>query len=185
MVALANKDEYTEEHTRRVALRAVQVGEELGLTTARQRSLAVGGLLHDIGKLRCPDEILKKPGPLTDDEYAVVREHAEAGRKLLKELGGFGEPVLRLVQGHHERLDGSGYPYGLREAQLDLDTRILAVCDVYDALRSTRVYRDAWSHERAVALLRGAADTEFDSRCVEALERVLAREHSGDLAVAV
>jgi putative nucleotidyltransferase with HDIG domain len=185
MVALARKDEYTEEHTRRVALRAVQVGEELGLPSPRLRSLAVGGLLHDIGKLRCPDEILKKPGPLSDSEYAVVREHAEAGRRLLKELGGFADPVLRLVQGHHERLDGSGYPYGLRETQLDLDTRILAVCDVYDALRSTRVYREAWTHERAVALLRTAAGTEFDARCVEALERVLGREHSESLAVAV
>jgi HD-GYP domain-containing protein (c-di-GMP phosphodiesterase class II) len=184
MVALAAKDEYTEGHTRRVALRAVQVGEELGIPSPRLRSLAVGGLLHDIGKLRCPDEILKKPGPLTDAEYEVVREHVEAGRKLLKELGGFGDPVLRLVQGHHERLDGSGYPFGLRESQLDLDTRILAVCDVYDALRSTRVYRDAWSHERALAFLRGAAGTEFDVRCVEALERVLGREQA-ELAVAV
>ena len=185
MVALAHKDEYTEEHTRRVALRAVQVGEELGLPSPQLRGLAVGGLLHDIGKLRCPDEILKKPGPLTDAEYAVIRQHAEAGRKLLKELGGFSEPVLRLVQGHHERLNGSGYPYGLRETQLDLDTRILAVCDVYDALRSTRVYREAWTHERAVALLRGAAGTEFDARCVDALERVLGREQSAGLAVAV
>jgi HD-GYP domain-containing protein (c-di-GMP phosphodiesterase class II) len=185
MVALAHKDGYTEGHTRRVALRAVQVGEELGLPSPRLRSLAVGGLLHDIGKLRCPDEILKKPGPLTDDEYAVVRGHAEAGRRLLKELGGFGDQVLRLVQGHHERLDGSGYPRGLRETQLDLDTRILAVCDVYDALRSSRVYRDAWSHERAFGLLRTAAGTEFDTRCVEALERVLGREQSAGLAVAV
>ena len=185
MVALAHKDEYTEEHTRRVALRAVQVGEELGLPSTRLRSLAVGGLLHDIGKLRCPDDILKKPGPLTDDEYAVVREHAEAGRKLLKELGGFGETVLRLVRSHHERLDGSGYPQGLAEHEIDLDTRIMAVCDVYDALRSTRVYREAWSHERAMSLLRGSVVSEFDSRCVEALERVLGREQSAGLALAV
>ena len=185
MVALAQKDEYTEEHTRRVALRAVQVGEELGLPSTRLRSLAVGGLLHDIGKLRCPDEILKKPGPLTDEEYAVVREHAEAGRKLLKELGGFGEPVLRLVRSHHERLDGSGYPQGLEEQEIDLDTRIMAVCDVYDALRSARVYREAWSHERAMALLRSSAETEFDTRCVDALERVLGDESSAGLAVAV
>lgn len=184
MVDLALKDEYTEEHTRRVALRAVQVGEELGVPSPQLRSLAVGGLLHDIGKLRCPDEILKKPGPLTDEEYAVVREHAEAGRRLLKELGGFGDTVLRLVQSHHERLDGSGYPQGLTDAEIDLDTRIMAVCDVYDALRSARVYREAWSHERALALLRtsGAA---FDPRCVAALERVLAREQSLGLAVAV
>lgn len=185
MVALANKDEYTEEHTRRVALRAVQVGEELGLPSPRLRSLAVGGLLHDIGKLRCPDEILKKPGPLTDAEYAVVREHAEAGRKLLKELGGFGDAVLRLVRSHHERLDGSGYPEGLTDPEIGLDTRIMAVCDVYDALLSARVYREAWSHERAMSLLRSAAGDEFDARCVEALEHVLGREQSEDLAVAV
>jgi HD-GYP domain-containing protein (c-di-GMP phosphodiesterase class II) len=185
LVDLAHKDEYTEEHTRRVALRAVQVGEELGLPSIQLRSLAVGGLLHDIGKLRCPDEILKKPAPLTDAEYAVVREHAEAGRRLLKELGGFGDPVLRLVRSHHERLDGTGYPHGLTDAELDLDTRILAVCDVYDALRSARVYREAWPHERAMALLRSAAGTEFDARCVDALERVLGREQSAGLAVAV
>ncbi len=185
LVDLALKDEYTEEHTRRVALRAVQVGEELGLPPPRLRSLAVGGLLHDIGKLRCPDELLKKPGRLTDDEYAVVRQHAEAGRKLLKELGGFGETVLCLVRGHHERLDGSGYPQGLADAEIDLDTRILAVCDVYDALRSARVYREAWSHERAMNLLRTSAGTEFDARCVDALERVLGREQSEGLAVAV
>jgi len=185
LVDLARKDEYTEEHTRRVALRAVQVGEELGLPSPQLRSLAVGGLLHDIGKLRCPDEILKKPAPLTDSEYAVVCEHAEAGRKLLKELGGFGEAVLRLVRSHHERLDGSGYPRGLTDAQLDLDTRILAVCDVYDALRSARVYREAWSHERAMKLLRDSAGEAFDARCVEALERVIGREQSAGLAVAV
>lgn len=185
MVALANKDEYTEEHTRRVALRAVQVGEELGLTSPQLRSLAVGGLLHDIGKLRCPDEILKKPGPLTDAEYEVVREHAEAGRKLLKELGGFGDTVLRLVRSHHERLDGSGYPQGLTDPEIELDTRIMAVCDVYDALLSARVYREAWSHERALNLLRSAAGDEFDGRCVDALERVLGREQSAGLAVAV
>jgi putative nucleotidyltransferase with HDIG domain len=184
MVALAHKDPYTEEHTRRVALRAVQVGEELGLPPPRLRSLAVGGLLHDIGKLRCPDDILKKPGPLTDPEYEIVREHAEAGRKLLRELGGFGDAVLRVVRGHHERLDGTGYPQGVDESGIDLDTRILAVCDVYDALRSTRVYRDAWSHERAVALLHGSGNA-FDPRCVAALERVLARELAGDLEIAV
>ena len=89
------------------------------------------------------------------------------------------------MQSHHERLDGSGYPHGLSESELDLDTRIMAVCDVYDALRSARVYREAWSHERAMNLLRTSVDTEFDARCVEALERVLGREQSAGLAVAV
>jgi HD-GYP domain-containing protein (c-di-GMP phosphodiesterase class II) len=184
-VRLADKDTYTEEHTRRVALRAVQVGEELGLPPGRLRTLAVGGLLHDIGKLSVPDEILKKPGSLEPGEYAVIQRHPEHGKSLLRELGGFADGVLRLVHDHHERLDGTGYPRGLREAELDLDTRILAVCDVYDALISTRVYRAAWSADKALSLLFEQAGSAFDNRCVEALARVLAREPASPLREAV
>ena len=160
-------------------------GDELGLTPERLRDLALGGLLHDIGKLNVPDAILKKPGPLTEDEFVAVKHHVESGSALLSELGGFSSTVHRLVRSHHERLDGSGYPDGARVDDISLDVRILAVCDVYDALLSTRVYREAWSHERAIALLREGANTEFDRRCVEALERVLARERGETFAVAV
>ena len=184
-VRLAEKDAYTEEHTRRVALRAVQVGEELGLPPGRLRGLAVGGLFHDIGKLSVPDSVLKKPGPLDPGEYAIVQGHPDHGRRLLRELGGFAEGILRLVQDHHERLDGSGYPRGLCSDELDLDTRILAVCDVYDALISTRVYRAAWSAEKALGLLYEQAGSAFDSRCVEALVRVLGREAVSPLRTAV
>src|SRR6185436_17015667 len=100
---LAEKDGSTAEHTRRVALRAVQVGEVLGLPPHRLRDLAIGGLLHDIGKLAVPDRILKKPGPLSDEEFAEIKRHPELGRKLLGELGGFEESVRRLVLDHHER----------------------------------------------------------------------------------
>jgi HD-GYP domain-containing protein (c-di-GMP phosphodiesterase class II) len=185
LVALAEKDTYTEEHTRRVALRAVQIGDELGLAPERLRDLALGGLLHDVGKLSVPDEILRKPGPLTEDEFAVVRRHVSSGVALLHELGGFSTTVHQLVGRHHERLDGSGYPDGAQAKELSLDVRILAVCDVYDALISTRVYRGAWSHERAVALLRDGAGVAFDPGCVEALDRILARERGSGLAVAV
>jgi HD domain len=185
LVALADKDTYTEEHTRRVAMRAVQVGDELGLAPERLRKLAMGGLLHDIGKLSLPDEILKKPGALTAAEFELVEEHPERGRRLLRELGGFDEPVLRLVRDHHERLDGSGYPSGAAGEDIDLDTRILMICDVYDALLSRRVYRAAWTHEEAVALLREGAGTVFDPLCVAALERVLAREQPEPLPLAV
>jgi putative nucleotidyltransferase with HDIG domain len=185
LVTLAEKDAYTEEHTRRVALRAVQVGDELGLAPERLRDLAVGGLLHDIGKLSVPDQILKKPGALTESEFAEVRRHVESGDALLHELGGFSATVHRIVRSHHERLDGSGYPDAARSDDMPLDVRILAVCDVYDALLSTRVYREAWSHERAIALLREGADRSFDRRCVDALERVLAKERGDGLAVAV
>ena len=173
MVRLAEKDASTEEHTRRVATLAVELGERLGLSPSRLRSLAIGGLLHDIGKLSVATEILQKPGPLDDDEYAAVKEHPERGSELLSELGGFEPAVRRLVLDHHERLDGSGYPRGLDGAALDLPTRILAVCDVYDALISTRAYRGAWSVEQALSLLRGGAGVEFDARCVDALERLV------------
>jgi len=172
-VRLAAKDTSTEEHTRRVALLAVEIGEQLGLSPARLRSLAIGGLLHDIGKLSVPSGILQKPGPLDDAEFAEIKLHPERGRELLNELGGFDESVERLVLDHHERLDGSGYPRALRAPDLDLETRILAVCDVYDALVSPRVYRAAWTVERALELLHAESGTAFDPRCVAALVRTL------------
>ena len=103
-----------------------------------------------------PLEILHKPGSLTDEEFAEIRRHPESGRRLLEELGGFPETVRSLVSDHHERLDGTGYPRGLKECDLTIETRILAVCDVYDALVSDRVYRSAWTPERALgAAARG------------------------------
>ncbi|HSC92012.1 MAG TPA: HD-GYP domain-containing protein [Gaiellaceae bacterium] len=174
---LAEKDRSTEDHTRRVALLAVRVGEELGLPPHRLRQLAIGGLLHDIGKLAVPDEILKKPGPLDEDEFREIQRHPVQGERLLGELG-FGDKVRRLVLDHHERLDGKGYPRGLGQRTIDLDTKILTVCDVYDALISPRVYRDAFSADEALRLIRSQAGTAFDVRCVGALERVLGRERA-------
>ena len=176
MVRLAEKDTSTEEHTRRVAALAVELGEELGIPAARLRMLAIGGLLHDVGKLSIPDAILQKPGPLDDGEFAVVKQHPERGQELLSELGGFDASVERLVLDHHERLDGAGYPRGLSADDLDLETRILTVCDVYDALVSPRVYRPAWSVDKAIALLHEETGTAFDPRCVEALVRILGRD---------
>jgi putative nucleotidyltransferase with HDIG domain len=172
---LAEKDAYTWEHTRSVALLAVRMGDELGLPPVRLRALAIGALLHDIGKLWVPDTILQKPAALEEAEYEVIQRHPEWGRQLVLELG-FGKQVARLVSDHHERLDGSGYPGGLQAAQLDLETRVLMVCDVFDALLSERVYRDAWTLDRALGLLRAESGTAFDRHCVEALERVVAQE---------
>lgn len=182
-LSLAQKDEYTEEHTRRVALRAVQVGEELGLSPARLRELATGGLVHDIGKLSVPNSILKKPGKLTAEEFAVIKRHPQIGHRMLGDLG-FSASIGRLVLDHHERLDGSGYPRGLTGPAMSLEARILAVCDVYDALVSNRVYRDAFSHEEAMDLLREEAGTKLDRRCVATLCRILSAERVPE-AVAV
>jgi HD-GYP domain-containing protein (c-di-GMP phosphodiesterase class II) len=119
-----------------------------------------------------PLVILRKPGPLDDDEFAAIKRHPADGRRLLEELGGFPEAVRALVSDHHERLDGSGYPRGLQADEMPIETRILAVCDVYDALVSDRVYRTAWTPQRALELLRD--ETQFDRRVVDALERVTA-----------
>jgi putative nucleotidyltransferase with HDIG domain len=172
MVRLAERDTSTEEHTRRVALLAATVADELKLSATARRHLAIGGLLHDIGKLALPLEILQKPASLSDEEFALIRRHPADGRKLLEELGGFPLEVRRLVSDHHERLDGRGYPAGLTAAEMPLQTRILAVCDVYDALVSDRVYRPAWTMERAFQLLREESHA-YDQDVVEALARAL------------
>jgi putative nucleotidyltransferase with HDIG domain len=184
MLSLERKDRSTEQHTRRVALLAVQVGEELRLPPATLRHLAVGGLLHDIGKLSVPEHILQKPGALTDAEFAEIKRHPGAGLELLRELGGFPEQVHRLVHEHHERLDGSGYPRGIDGVEMGIGPRLLAVCDVFDALTSDRCYRDAFSRDKALAMLREEAGTHYDAKCVHALERVVSRsERAGVEAV--
>jgi HD-GYP domain-containing protein (c-di-GMP phosphodiesterase class II) len=183
LMRLGEKDPSTEGHTRRVALLAVAVGEHLGLTGNRLRQLALGGLLHDVGKLSVPNEILNKPGRLTDAEFAEIRRHPGAGRQLLSELGGFSPLVLDLVERHHERLDGGGYPHRLGADQLDIAVRILTVADVYDALTADRVYREAWPAERAFTLLEDEAGQAFDPECVAALREVVALEEPRPSAV--
>lgn len=176
LVRLGEKDPSTEGHTRRVAKLAVAIGEKLGLPEPRLRQLALGGLLHDVGKLSVPNAILNKPGRLTDEEFAVIKRHPGAGRELLNELGGFSPLVLDLVERHHERLDGRGYPGGVPAGELDLAVRILSVADVYDALTADRVYREAWPAERALALLEEETGTAFDPDCVRALAELVASE---------
>ena len=180
MVRLERRDVSTEEHTRRVAFLAARVGEELKLSATSRRHLAVGGLLHDIGKLSVPLEVLNKPGKLSDEEFALIKRHPGDGRKLLEELGGFPHAVLALVSDHHERLDGSGYPHGLDARNMCIETRILAVCDVYDALVSDRVYRAAWSPERAFALLEEESHA-YDPTVVAALRQAVCPGFVADL----
>ncbi len=176
LTRLGEKDPSTEGHTRRVATLAVAIGERLGLPEGRLRQLALGGLLHDVGKLSVPNAILNKPGRLTDEEFTEIRRHPGAGRELLSELGGFSPLVLELVESHHERLDGAGYPNRVPAGELDLAVRILTVADVYDALTADRVYREAWPSERAIGLLEGDSGSAFDPDCVAALRELVAAE---------
>jgi HD-GYP domain-containing protein (c-di-GMP phosphodiesterase class II) len=172
LARLATKDTSTREHTRRVAALAVQVGQEVGLRGGRLRGLAVAALLHDVGKLQVPDAILGKAGPLTPAEFAVIKRHPSDGEALLGHIGGFTSEAP-LVRGHHERLDGSGYPDGLRGDELTLEVRILGVCDVYDALTSERVYRRAYEHSQALAILDRGRGGVFDADVLDALSRVV------------
>jgi HD-GYP domain-containing protein (c-di-GMP phosphodiesterase class II) len=119
-----------------------------------------------------PLEILQKPASLTDEEFAAIKRHPGDGRRLLEELGGFPEAVRGLVSDHHERLDGSGYPRGLDASQMSIETRILAVVDVYDALVSDRVYRAAWTPERAFSLLEDESHA-YDQTVVAALKKTV------------
>jgi putative nucleotidyltransferase with HDIG domain len=158
-------------HSRRVAELAERVGHVFGLDDSRLETLRLGALFHDVGKLRVSKAILAKPSALTPTEWACVRQHADLGAQLARDAG-LRPEVVQLVQQHHERVDGSGYPDNLDADQLDLDVRILAVCDVYDALTSDRPYAPAWPRERALAHLRDSAGL-LDPQCVDALHEVL------------
>jgi HD-GYP domain-containing protein (c-di-GMP phosphodiesterase class II) len=166
------RDPSTLAHSRRVAFLAVGTGERLGLPPAALRRLAVAGLLHDIGKLGIPAEILNKPGRLTDEEYETIKTHPRAGADLLALLGSFDEEIP-IVLHHHERVDGRGYPHAISGGAIPVEARIMAVCDVYDALTSRRAYREPWAPERAVELIVSESGAAFDPDCVDALLTVL------------
>lgn len=135
-------DNSTYAHCVNVSLLATMIGRKLDFSEDEQRILAVGGLLHDVGKLKVPAEIIKKAGKLNDDEYDVVKHHPEEGYKLLKAKG-LEEDILMCVLQHHEKCDGTGYPQGLNRDTMNKYAKVIAIADVYDALTSQRVYRDA------------------------------------------
>lgn len=168
------KDSYTAGHNYRVALYALKLGEELGLSPGDLKAIAQGGLVHDIGKLRISDHILNKPGKLTQEERLIIEEHPVSGYDLCKRLG-FMPEELTVIRSHHERWDGSGYPDRLSGEQIPLLARITAVADVYDALTSSRSYRKAMSHQAAMDIIMAESGKHFDPRCAEAWDK-LARE---------
>jgi putative nucleotidyltransferase with HDIG domain len=170
--ALEAKDPYTRGHSERVAQLARRIALDAGLERGAAETVAQAGLLHDLGKIGVPEGILRKPGPLSDDEWEVMRRHPVVGAQIVAPLEFFDEGA-RIVLHHHERLDGSGYPDGLCGESIPLGARIVAVADVYDALTSDRPYRARLSHGEALERLLGAAGRTLDERltvmCVEAL----------------
>src|SRR2546427_11992224 len=147
------KDPYTEGHCERLSKYSVSLAEKLGLPEHLRVALRTGGLVHDIGKLAVPEHILLKPGPLTPEERRIMEQHTIAGERICAPLRSF-RHVLPIIRHHHEKLDGSGYPDGLKGEQIPLPARILQITDIYDALTTDRPYRKALPQEKAVAIMR-------------------------------
>src|SRR5713101_6767826 len=147
------KDPYTEGHCDRLSKYSVALGEKLGLSQEQLVALRRGGLIHDIGKLAVPEHILLKPGPLTPEERKIMERHTVIGEEICAPLRSF-RHVLPIIRHHHEKQDGSGYPDGLKGAQVPLTARILQITDIYDALTTDRPYRKALPQEKAFAIMR-------------------------------
>ena len=166
------RDPYTAGHSERVSALSVLIGRQMGLGAADLDVLRLGALLHDIGKIGLSDAILRKPGPLTAEEYDQLKRHPGQGARILRQVP-FLAPHIPIVELHHERPDGRGYPFGLHADEIPIAARIVHVADAFDAITSARAYRPARGTTEAIAELRRCSGTEFDPASVEALEVVL------------
>ncbi len=170
--ALDLRDKETEGHTRRVTELTVRLARLAGVSESDVVNIRRGALLHDIGKMGVPDPILLKPGPLTDDEWVVMRKHPTFARDLLKDID-YLRPALDIPYCHHEKWDGTGYPRGLHGDDIPLAARLFAVVDVWDALRSDRPYRKGWCENDVLAHIRKSSGTHFDPRVVDLFLRMM------------
>jgi HD-GYP domain-containing protein (c-di-GMP phosphodiesterase class II) len=170
VVALGLKVKHREAraHNLRVARLCIHIGRQLSMSASELRVLGRAGLMHDIGKLGIPTQVLEKHSPLDESEWLLMRTHPEMGLTLLDRAGQSSREVLAVLY-HHERLDGSGYPYGLKAESIPIEARIVAVADTYDALTSDRPYRHACSQAEARRVLIEEAGSRLDSRAVSAL----------------
>ena len=167
------KSHFTKEHSDGVACLARFLGERLGLSESTCEMLELAGLLHDIGKLRVPDELLEKPGKLTAEEYQIVQRHSFDTYDILKNISGL-EKVTEWASQHHERVDGKGYPFKIRNGAISLEARIIAVSDVFQALAQNRPYRRSMNAEAILSILKElAANGQLDSRVVACVEKHL------------
>jgi HD-GYP domain-containing protein (c-di-GMP phosphodiesterase class II) len=169
-----SKSPFTSGHSDRVALFTDMIAEELGLAADKRRFLKRAALLHDLGKLGVSNQILDKPGKLTDEEWQSVRRHPGQSRMILSRISAFQE-LARIAGDHHERPDGKGYPRGIAGDEISLETRIVTAADIFDALTAERPYRAAMPVTKALEIMRGDVGTAVDGRCFAALEGALAR----------
>lgn len=173
---LGQRDPYTAGHQERVAALAVAIARRMGLEEERVASIRTGALLHDIGKIGIPAELLSKPGRLTVDEFNLVKGHVRMGEAIVSKID-FDAVVHSVVAHHHERLDGSGYPYGLRGDQISVEARVVAVADVVEAMTSHRPYRVALGSAAARAEICALRGSKLDARAVDACLAIM----EGDL----
>jgi HD-GYP domain-containing protein (c-di-GMP phosphodiesterase class II) len=160
------KDLNTGVHSTRLAEWGMRVGQELGLSETELQNLEVAALLHDIGKVGIPDAILRKPGKLDTEEYALMKKHPEYGWAVLRILPGFERAALDILH-HHESYDGKGYPAGLKDAEIPVVSRIVSVIDAFDAMVSSRPYRNGLPAEEAIRRLIASSGTQFDPLVVQ------------------
>jgi putative nucleotidyltransferase with HDIG domain len=173
--SLEARDTYTRGHSQRVCDLSLLIGESLGLSQEALEELRVGTILHDIGKIGVPDQILNKPGRLDDEEFEIMKSHPVIGYEICKPLM-LSEGVLLIIRNHHEKLDGTGYPDGLKGGELPLSLRIVCVADAFDAMSSRRPYRAVMDMHKVLGELAKGAGTQFDSVVVEALKNLLPTE---------
>ena len=190
---LKRRDEYTATHCVNVCVLAITFGRWLGLEGDTLRILGLGALLHDVGKMHVPPEVLNKPGRLTDEEFDIMKAHPELGHELLSGSAEVGDEAMEIVLRHHERIGGQGYPGGLTGEQISRLTKIVSIVDVYDAVTSDRVYHDGISPSAALKNLYNWAPNNFDADLVEAFIRSigiypvgsLVQLNTGDVGIVV
>ena len=165
---IKDKDSYTSEHCVNVAILSIMLGRRVGMPRHDLEQVGLAGLLHDVGKVLTPDEILKKPERLTDDEFLIMKMHPSQGRAILQNTAGLSRAIHAVAHAHHERLNGTGYPRGLSEDHLDPYSRIVAIADTFDAITSDRAYAKGRSNIEAFQILRAASGNQYDAELVSA-----------------
>jgi HD-GYP domain-containing protein (c-di-GMP phosphodiesterase class II) len=191
LVDFKNYDSYTFQHCLNVAVLSISTGISMQLSEHKLNDIGLAGMLHDIGKMLIPIEVLNKPGKLTMEEYEIIKTHPANATKQLRNL--VPHEVLRAIEDHHEKLDGTGYPNGKKDDNISLYSRILSICDVYDALTSDRPYRKSIFPNEVVEYLMGCADKQFDYKVLKHFIKVIVaypvgtfvKLSSGKLAVVV
>lgn len=173
LARLKTADDYTYMHSVAVCAMMIALARQLGLDEAQTRSAGLAGLLHDLGKARMPMEVLNKPGKLTDAEFAVMKGHPVEGHRMLQALEGVDPIALDVCLNHHEKTDGSGYPKGLKDAEISLFAKMGAVCDVYDAITSNRPYKTGWDPAESLRKMAEWAKGHFDHQVFQAFVKSL------------